>query len=280
MTADDRDIVAAPKIDCHCHVFDPARFPYRDDTFYRPAGQEIGTALQLAQMHDAYGVRYGLIVGPNSGYEQDNRCLVDALDRGAGRYKGIAVVGNDISRGELEALRDRGVVGVAFNATHHGVDHYLAAAPLLAHLRALDMCVSLQIWHDQLVALAPFLEAAGVRLMIDHCGRPSPGAGLEQPGFRELLRLGRSGRAFVKLSGYTKFSRQAHPYADVRPYVAALLDAFTPARCLWASDWPFLRAPSRVDMGPLLALFAHLVARADDRRTVLWDAPRRLLGFG
>ena len=47
-----------PKIDAHCHVFDPARFPYGDDTFYRPGGQEIATAQQLAQMHDAYRVRY------------------------------------------------------------------------------------------------------------------------------------------------------------------------------------------------------------------------------
>jgi predicted TIM-barrel fold metal-dependent hydrolase len=123
-------------------------------------------------------------------------------------------------------------------------------------------------------------ERAGVRLMIDHCGRPSPGEGLAQPGFRELLRLGRTRRAFVKLSGYTKFSRDAHPYDDLVPYVCALLDAFTPDACLWASDWPFLRAASRVDVGPLLALFERFVPDAGDRRKVLWETPRRALGFG
>lgn len=274
------DIHGEPKIDCHCHVFDPVRFPYGARTFYRPSGQEIGTALQLAQMHDAHGVRYGLIVGPNSGYEQDNRCLLDAVERGAGRYKAIAVVANDIARSDLAALADRGVIGVAFNATHHGVEHYLGAGALLAKLHALGMCVSLQVHHDQLVALAPFLERAGVRVLVDHCGRPSPEAGLAQPGFRELLRLGRSGRAFVKLSGYAKFSRDPHPYDDMRPYVAALLDAFTPDGCLWASDWPFLRAPVRVDVGPLLGLVEHFVPDAGDRRKVLWDTPMRVLGFG
>ena len=269
-----------PKIDAHCHVFDPARFPYGDDTFYRPGGQEIATAQQLAQMHDAYRVRYGLIVGPNSGYEEDNRCLLDAIERGAGRYKAIAVVANDMPRGELAALRDRGVIGVAFNATHHGVDRYLGAGALLGHLTALDMCVSLQVWRDQLVALAPLLERSGVQLLIDHCGRPSPDAGLDQPGFRELLRLGRDGRAFVKLSGYAKFSQQPHPYDDMRPYVAALLDAFTPDGCLWASDWPFLRAPARIDVGPLLELVERFVPDRDDRRKVLWETPRRVLGFG
>jgi predicted TIM-barrel fold metal-dependent hydrolase len=268
-----------PKVDCHCHVFDPARFPYGANTFYRPAGQEIATASQLMQMHDAYGVRYGLLVGPNSGYEQDNRCMLDAIARGGGRYKGIAVVANDIDEASLAALADAGVVGVAFNATHHGVERYLAAGDLLAKLRALDLCVSLQVQHDQLVALGPFLERAGVRILVDHCGRPTPEAGLAQPGFQALLRLAQSGRAFVKLSGYAKFSREAHPYRDIRRYVDALLAAFTPARTLWASDWPFLRAPERVDVGPLLALAESLLPDARVRRAVLWDTPCALLGF-
>jgi predicted TIM-barrel fold metal-dependent hydrolase len=57
-----------PKIDCHVHVFDPERFPYADDTFYRPSGCEIGTASLLRHVMDAHGVRHALLVGPNSGY--------------------------------------------------------------------------------------------------------------------------------------------------------------------------------------------------------------------
>lgn len=231
-------------------------------------------------MHDAYGVQHGLLVGPNSGYEQDNRCLLDAIAAGGGRYKGIAVVANDVDPAELAALREAGVIGVAFNATHHGVDHYLDATDLLAKLHALDMCVSLQVRHDQLVALAPMLERSGVRVLVDHCGRPAPEAGLGQPGFKMLLRLARTSRVFVKLSGYPKFSQDAHPYADVRPFIAALLDAFAPDGCLWASDWPFLRASERVDCGPLLKLFESLVSDRGDRRKVLWETPRRVLGFG
>jgi predicted TIM-barrel fold metal-dependent hydrolase len=268
-----------PKVDCHCHVFDPARFPYGADTFYRPAGQEIATAAQLSQVFHAYGVQYGLLVGPNSGYELDNRCMLEAIERSGGRLKGIAVVRNDIARDELEQLRRQGVIGVAFNATFHGVDYYLGTADLLARLAALDMCVSLQVQHDQAVALAPLLERSGVRVLIDHCGRPTPEAGLAQPGFQALLALARTKRAWVKLSGYAKFSRSAHPYADVRPYVEALIDAFTPDGCLWASDWPFLRAPERVDYGPLLALVASLLPDVGERRRVLWETPRRVLGF-
>src|SRR5256714_987292 len=127
-------IFEEPKIDCHVHVLDPARFPYQTNTHYAPTGQEIGTASQLAQVMDAYGTRYALLVGPNSGYGLDNSCLLDTIAHGQGRYKGVAVVRNDASFDELEKLKRAGVLGVAWNVTHYGVDYYHDAAPLLEKL--------------------------------------------------------------------------------------------------------------------------------------------------
>ena len=268
-----------PKIDTHCHIFDPARFPYGEATPYRPSGQEIGTAAQLLHVLDAYGVHHALLVGPNSGYEQDNRCMLDAIAGGNGRLKGIAVVPHDIDDAALGALKAAGVVGVAFNATFHGVDYYLDTADLLERLAALDLCVSLQVQNDQLVALAPMFADAGVRVLVDHCGRPAPSAGIDQPGFRTLLALAATNRVFVKLSGYVKFAQAPYPYEDARPFVDALLDAFTPDRCMWASDWPYLRAAQRIDYGPLLKLIAQLMPDATLRRRVLFETPRRVLGF-
>jgi predicted TIM-barrel fold metal-dependent hydrolase len=118
-----------------------------------------------------------------------------------------------------------------------------------------------------------------VRILVDHCGRPTLDAGLDQPGFRALRDLGKTGRAYVKLSGFVKFSREPAPYADTRPYVDALLEAFTLDRCLWASDWPYLRAPVRVDYGVLLAVTLALFPDASDRRKLMWDTPRALFGF-
>jgi predicted TIM-barrel fold metal-dependent hydrolase len=267
------------KIDCHVHVLDPGRFPYAPDVRYRPSGQEIAPVEQLACVLDAYGVTHALIVGPNSGYGTDNRCLLDALARGAGRFKGVAVVRNDIGRSELERLKDAGIVGVAFNTTVEGSAYYANTEPLLALLAALDMFVQVQAEHDQLVPLAPLLVASRARILIDHCGRPTPQAGLEQQGFRTVLELGRTGRAFVKLSGYQKFAREAYPYPDVTRYVDALVEAFTLERCVWASDWPYLRAPARLDYGPLLRLAAKLFADAADRRKLMWDTPARLFRF-
>ena len=77
-----------------------------------------------------------------------------------------------------------------------------------------------------------------------------------------------------------KFSHEPYPHRDAWPYVRALIDAFGPDACLWASDWPFLRAGQRIDYGPLLRLVEHLVPDHQDRRKVLWETPRALFGFG
>jgi predicted TIM-barrel fold metal-dependent hydrolase len=94
-----------------------------------------------------------------------------------------------------------------------------------------------------------------------------------------LLGLARSARVAVKLSGFQKFSALPPPFDDTRPFLEALLDSFTPDACVWASDWPFLRAPQRLDVGPQLRQIAQLLPDEADRRKVFWDTPRRLLGF-
>lgn len=269
-----------PKIDCHVHVLDPWRFPYAPDTHYRPAGQETGTYEQLAALFAAYGTRHAIIVGPNSGYGLDNTCLLAALARASGRHKGIAVVRNDIARDELHALKAQGIVGVAWNATFYGVPYYDDAAPLLAHLRDLDLCVSVQVEHDQMAALAPMLADSGVRVLVDHCGRPTAAAGPVQAGFQAVLALAATGRAYVKLSGVAKITPEAFPYEAATPYFAALLAAYTPAHCLWASDWPYLRATTRMDYGVLLKHIERMLPDPVVRRQVLWETPRALFGFG
>jgi predicted TIM-barrel fold metal-dependent hydrolase len=146
-------------------------------------------------------------------------------------------------------------------------------------LADLDMLLNVQVRDEQLLDLLPLIESSEVRLVFDHCGRPKPGEGQNQPGFKALLELGRAGRAAVKLSGFGQFSQEPYPHADAAPYIDALLAAFTPERCVWGSDWPFLRAPERVDYGPLLMLVDPYLAEEDDKQKVFWETPRRVFGF-
>jgi predicted TIM-barrel fold metal-dependent hydrolase len=269
-----------PKIDCHAHVFDPSRFPYGKGIDYKPSGQEIGSPPQLNAVMNTYGVRHCLLVQPNSGYGSDNSCMLDTIARGQGRFKGIAIIDFDADDVALRDLKRQGVVGAAFNPTFHGIGYYKNSSKLIEKLAAHDMFLNLQVEHDQLLLFVPWIEAMPVRVLIDHCARPTPQAGLNQTGVQALLRLAATGRVSVKLSGYSKFSESGYPFEDCRPFVRAMVDAFTLDHCIWASDWPFLRAPARQDYGPLIAVAERLFPNEADRRKLFWDTPRRLLGFG
>lgn len=268
-----------PKVDCHVHVFD-LRFAFKPGVQFTPAANEISTARQLTVLMESYGVGHALLVGPNTGYDTWNDCLLDAVANGAGRFRGIAVVPNDIDAKSLVALKAAGVAGIAFNPAQVGVAFYQDTAGLLGQLAELDMLLQLQVKEDELIDFLPLLDKFKGRLVIDHCGRPAPERGLGQPGFQALLALGRAGRTIVKLSGLRKVSRQNYPHEDTWPYVQALLEAFTPDACVWGSDWPFLRVPERVDYGPVLTLFEKLVPDPQVRRKIFWETPRRVFGFG
>jgi len=267
------------KIDSHVHILDPHQFPYAPDVWYEPIGAERGTAVDLTAVMDFHDVQHALLVQPNSGYGFDNRAMLSAIAANPKRFKGMAVVKNNASLGELQDLQAQGIVGIAMNAALLGVDFYADIEPLLQRLQELGMWAQMQVQHDQLVSLSPMLEASGAKLMFDHCGRPDPTASVAQSGFQALLKLAKTGRAAAKLSGFNKCSVQQYPWSDAKPYVDALVAAYTPQSLIWASDWPFLKAPARIDYGPLLALFEQLVPDAAARHAMQWETPKRLFGF-
>jgi predicted TIM-barrel fold metal-dependent hydrolase len=269
-----------PKIDCHAHVLDPVNFPYGEDIEYKPSGQEIGPAAQLLEVMRAHGIRHTLLVQPNSGYGSDNSCMLAAIARHPDIFKGIAIADPYADLATLRDLKSRGIVGVAFNATYYGTAYYARADGLFEKLAELGMFVDLQVERDQLLAFAPLIERIPVRVLIDHCGRPTVGEGLGQAGFRTLLQLAETGRVHVKISGYNKFAGTPYPFEDCWPYVRALVDAFTPERCMWASDWPHLRATERQDDGPLVTLAERRFPDPAARGVLFWETPRRLFGFG
>ena len=274
------NIFQESKIDCHVHVIDPVRFPYGKDIPYKPSGPEVGTTAQLHQVMKTYGVSHSLLVQPNSGYGSDNSCMLDAIAHGEGRFKGIAIIDFDADLAALRQLKSQGIVGAAFNPTFHGVDYYKRSEGLVARLAELDMFLNIQTEHDQLSMFVPWIEEMPIKVLIDHCGRPTPEAGLGQPGFKALLRLAATRRVSVKLSGYAKFAKDPYPFEDSWPFVRAIVDSFALDHCMWASDWPYLRAPERQDYGPLIDLVEVLFPNAADRQALLWDTPRRLFGFG
>ena len=269
-----------PKIDCHNHLLDPAHFGYAPDAWYHPVANEQGTAHQLSDLFDAYGSRHALLVGPNSGYDTDNRCLLDFLERGNGRFKGVAVVDNQ------HRPQRPGAAAGPRRRRHHDAGLTARRRAFPRHRRAATRARRTGHVRRRAGRRRPTARdgADSGAVRGSRSDRPLrtprlPQPDSSQPGFRCLLDLATSGRYFVKISGLVKCSATTYPWEDSWPYVQALLEAFTPDRCMWGSDWPFLRAPERIDYGLVLALVERLIPDPDDRRKVLWDTPMRLFGF-
>jgi len=269
-------------VDCHAHVFgDPAQYPFHPDALYRPDPCQAGTAEKFLNVLDAHGYTHGLLVGSAS-YLDDNRCLLDAIAYSGGRLKGIALVQPDICERDLAALNDRGVVGIRINLIAFGLREITApnADRLLARMKEMNWFVQIHCAKDDLAIATPILQKAGVRVMIDHFGRPDIKRGVSAPGFQALLEFGKTGNAVVKLSGPFRSSVQGYPYNDVDPFIEAVIKAYTLDNCVWGSDWPFVLMNERMDYGPPLVCLKRWLPNPKDRKKVLWDTPARLFGFG
>jgi len=115
---------------------------------------------------------------------------------------------------------------------------------------------------------------AGARLDIIGDGLPS----LKHPGNQRLMHALAERKQVLEVQVERDLLAKGM-LELLKPYIASLLETFTPARCCWGSDWPFLRAEGRLDYGPELALLSAWLPNAGDRDQVLRTTPRRLFGF-
>lgn len=273
-------MTAAHGVDCHAHVFCGAAYPFATDAVYVPEPSQRGTVRHFLAVLDAHGLTHGLVIAAQP-YGYDNRCMLDGVAASAGRLKAVALASPAISERDLTALADRGVVGIRMNLSTYGLRELIepGADRLLARIRALNWFLQIHCEKDEFCEAAPLLRRSGVRIIVDHFGRPDVARGIAQPGFAALLEFGKSGNAIVKLSGPFRCSLEGPPFRDVDPYIDAAVQAFTLENCVWGSDWPYVRVNHRVDYGPGLACLSRWLPEPADRHKVLWENPARLFGF-
>lgn len=261
--------------DCHAHVFeDPGRYPPSSGRDYDPPAAPLERYLEML---DAHSLARGVLVQP-SVYGFDNRCLLDAVGRAAGRLVGVAVPAPDAGFGELEAMHRRGVRGVRCNLLNSGglpPEAVIRWQPVLADL---GWHVALHVDVASIVDLRKYLEPFLLPVVIDHMGRPGPGrADPSAPAFDALVSLVREGACFVKLSAPYRLSNGPPPWPDVTPLARAFLEA-NPARCLWATDWPHSDTTTAVRPDDLLGAMESWCPRDECREAMLTQAPRELFG--
>ena len=223
---------AAEGWDCHVHVFDesaPARVGH-----YRPVRRPLAQIEGIAHEH---GVRHLVLVQP-SVYGTDNTLMLDALAREPGRHRGVAVVDDQVSDTELDAMHGVGVRGVRLNLVSpvgEADDPEQRFAALGPRLQQRDWHLQWYTNAAQLPRIAALHRASDVICVLDHLAGFGAHVADDHPAWHAAGLLAERG-AWLKLSGWYRLDAQA-PYAGLVPRIRRLAGLFGD-RMVWGSDWP------------------------------------------
>jgi L-fuconolactonase len=79
-----------------------------------------------------------------------------------------------------------------------------------------------------------------VPMILDHCGKPGIRQGKIEQFREDMADLARHKNMWVKLSDLPPYASQNWTEEELRPYIAATLEAFGPDRVIYAGDYPIL----------------------------------------
>jgi len=156
--------------DAHCHVFGPtSRFPYAPDRPFTPPEAPLA---DLQRLHALLGIRRAVVV-QSAAHGADHTSLLAALEEGAGRYRGVALIRPDTPAREIARLHEAGVRGTRLHFLPH-----LGQPPTPEATAAITDLVRPYGWHlalhvtgDVLAEHEDFIRSLPLRLVIDHMGR-------------------------------------------------------------------------------------------------------------
>jgi len=284
--------VPANACDCHTHIHgDPKQFPFFAGRVYTP-----GTASpeEMLALHRKLHIKRVVIVTP-SVYGTDNSATLFGMKARGADARGVAVIDDKTSDGDLDAMGRAGMRGIRLNLATVGTND-----PALGRERfsAAVERVKKRNWHVQMYTslavisgIKDLVLASPVPVVFDHFGGAQSSLGLEQPGFADLIELVRAGKAYVKISGAYRASTEAPDYLDTAPFAKALIAA-NRDRIVWGTDWPHPNSTTppgskptdvtplfQIDDGRLLNQLALWAPDAATRKKILVDNPARLYQF-
>ncbi len=265
-------------IDSHAHVFS-RKLNLAAARRYTP-GYDATLAQYLKHLQ-THGLSHGVLVQP-SFLGTDNSYLLAALKQAPERLRGVVVVERDVSRVMLNDMARLGVVGVRLNLMGKALPDFRDAAwkDFFGHIAELDWHVELHRHVEDLPELLHQLMPFGIKLVIDHFGRPDARLSVDQPGFPELLELGLSGQVWMKVSGIYRLADTPQQNLEFARTALPLLEqSFGHRRLVWGSDWPHTQHEESVGFNTVVEQLQALECSTQLMRSLLVDAPLALLGF-
>ena len=264
--------------DAHVHVFGPSDlFPYHPDTTYKPVD---APKENLRALHGLLGFDRSVIVQATC-HGTDNSATLDAIATSNGRWRGVAIVDEDFSERDFEALHEGGIRGIRFSFARHlsGPPNFDRVHRIAEKIEGLGWHLVIYIEAEDIVEFNADLRKFKLPIVFDHMVRVKIVDGLDSEPFKLLLDFMRNEDVWVKISCAERLSQSGAPYDDVVPFAQAVIET-NPERALWGTDWPHPNLwEGTPDDGNLVDLIPRYAPDRDIQKKLLVDNPANLYGF-
>lgn len=275
-------------IDTHLEVwtFDP-KFPFhhpeRPDLKRVPIEAPIEN--QVQQMKD-FGLRYAVLINPRF-YGWDNSYIDNSLHRHPNLFVAHGLLNPEDPK-IVDNLRywiaERGFQGMRFSPIYHPKSTWLNSKehyPLWREAEKLGAVFNYYILPHQMPMLEDMAgRFPGVKIVIDHLGKPDLHLADPWPEFRKMFRLKRFPQVWVSASEPYELSLgKDFPYTDTIPFFKATYEEFGGKQIIWGTGYPRPRWELPMDkelefVDKVLAFYSD-----SDRRLILGENALRIWKF-
>lgn len=258
-------------IDSHHHLWNYAadQYGWIDDTM--SVLRRDFTAAELRQLANSSGV--GGFVTVQARQSLDETAWLLELARQEDRIRGVVgwvpLASDDVDQTLASLADDSWLKGIRHVVQDEPDDRFLLGERFnrgVARLRDTGLVYDLLIYARHLPAAIEFVDRHPEQsFVLDHIGKPTiRGAKVDPNWERPFRELARRERVSCKFSGVvTEVRDEAWDMQTMRAYWDVALEAFTPSRLMFGSDWPvcLLRADYGSWLGTVDTLASELSAR-------------------
>ncbi|MBC8453055.1 MAG: amidohydrolase family protein [Chloroflexi bacterium] len=268
-------------IDAHPHIYsdDHQTYPTIDDP-WNPG--EPATAEDLKSKMDTSGVTKAVFIQTSTFYGHDNRYVMDSTRQHSDWATGVVTLSPDDPQ-HLEVLEDavsnysvRGLRGTSDQ--NDRIDSHNVKR-LWSKARDIGIVVNCMVMDDldrvpEIESLAR--ELNDLNIVIDHCFMLNTFRKTEET-LQALERLSQQPNVHAKLTSGTHGSPRVYPHEDMHAPLKRVIEAFTPQRCVWGSNFPNALWSKGTSYAQNLSLFTDEIGLSQsDQEAILGKTAERL----
>src|SRR5690242_17332891 len=234
-------------IDTHLEVWTfnpkfPFHHPERPDLKRVPVEAPIEN--EVSEMRE-FGLKYAVLINPRF-YGWDNSYISDSLHR----YPDLFVAHGLLNPHDADPagrlrywVKEHGFQGMRFSPIYHPQSTWLNSKdlyPLWREAERLGAVFNFYILPQQMPMLEDMAgRFPGVKIVVDHAGKPDLKAKDCWPEFRKMFRLKKFSQVWISNSEpYEMSELKVYPYEDTLPFYKAIYEEFGGRQIIWGTGYP------------------------------------------